>query len=85
MIQVGAGPTGLTLALTLLQNGVSVRIIEMSERPHVGQRGAALQVRYCALILALTSVKIHQLLRILYAATNIGTLQSSRSMSRHCE
>ncbi|KAH8110151.1 FAD binding domain-containing protein [Phellopilus nigrolimitatus] len=39
-ILVGAGPAGLALALSLLKNGVAVRIIEKDARNHVGERGA---------------------------------------------
>ncbi|KAJ7701909.1 hypothetical protein B0H17DRAFT_1176379 [Mycena rosella] len=37
----GAGPTGLILALDLLQNGVSVRIIEKELKHRIGSRGSA--------------------------------------------
>lgn len=42
--QVGAGPTGLTLALTLLKNGIPVRIIDKAAKYHQEQRGAGIQV-----------------------------------------
>ncbi|KAL5523274.1 hypothetical protein ACEPAF_1541 [Sanghuangporus sanghuang] len=42
---VGAGPTGLVAAISLAQNGISVRIIDKLAGPRVGQRGAALQPR----------------------------------------
>ncbi|THH18854.1 hypothetical protein EW146_g2205 [Bondarzewia mesenterica] len=41
----GAGPAGLVLALSLLQNGISVRIIERDLAYHVGQRGAGVMPR----------------------------------------
>lgn len=41
---VGAGPTGLSLALLLTQNGVSVRIIEKSSTIPVGRKGFGIQV-----------------------------------------
>ncbi|CCM05220.1 uncharacterized protein FIBRA_07430 [Fibroporia radiculosa] len=41
----GAGPAGLVLALVLLQNGVSVRIIDKEPNFRPGQRGAGLQAR----------------------------------------
>ncbi|KAL1710529.1 FAD binding domain-containing protein [Schizophyllum commune] len=41
----GAGPTGLTLALALLKNGVPVRIIDKMPEPRVGQKGNGLQPR----------------------------------------
>ncbi|ESK82102.1 putative monooxygenase [Moniliophthora roreri MCA 2997] len=42
---VGAGPSGLALGLALLQNGVTVRIIDKIKGPQIGQRGAATQPR----------------------------------------
>ncbi|KAF9002995.1 monooxygenase [Cyathus striatus] len=42
---VGAGPSGLVLALSLLQNGVSVRIIEKETSHRVGERGAGIMPR----------------------------------------
>ncbi|KAJ3761767.1 FAD binding domain-containing protein [Lentinula raphanica] len=42
---VGAGPTGLALALLLLQNGLTVRIIEKQSRFHPGERGSGIQPR----------------------------------------
>ncbi len=45
-IKVGAGPSGLVLALSLLQNGVSVRIIDKNPDIRAGQRGAGIMVSY---------------------------------------
>ncbi|KAF9554033.1 monooxygenase [Agrocybe pediades] len=42
---VGSGPSGLVLALSLLRNGVPVRVIEKSTTHRVGQRGAGLMPR----------------------------------------
>jgi len=42
---VGAGPTGLTLAVDLARRGVPFRIIEAAERPFSGSRGKGLQPR----------------------------------------
>ncbi|KAF8178166.1 FAD binding domain-containing protein [Mycena galopus ATCC 62051] len=41
----GAGPSGLILALILLQNGVSVRIIDKEIKHRIGSRGSAVQPR----------------------------------------
>ncbi|KAF8178161.1 FAD binding domain-containing protein [Mycena galopus ATCC 62051] len=41
----GAGPSGLILAFILLQNGVSVRIIDKETNHRIGSRGAAIQPR----------------------------------------
>ncbi|KAF9266862.1 FAD/NAD(P)-binding domain-containing protein [Marasmius fiardii PR-910] len=45
VLVVGAGPSGLVAALSLLRNGVSVRIIEKSPEYRIGQRGAAITPR----------------------------------------
>ncbi|KAG1882172.1 FAD binding domain-containing protein [Suillus subluteus] len=42
---VGAGPAGLVAALTLLQNGISVRIIDKDPHHRIGQRGAGIWPR----------------------------------------
>ena len=42
---VGAGPTGLTLAIDLLRRGISCRLIEASETPFTGSRGKGIQPR----------------------------------------
>lgn len=42
---VGAGPTGLALALTLAKNNIPFRIIEKSLSFHTAQRGAGIQPR----------------------------------------
>ncbi|KAF9568778.1 monooxygenase [Agrocybe pediades] len=42
---VGSGPSGLILALSLLRNGVPVRVIEKSTTNRIGQRGAGLMPR----------------------------------------
>ncbi|KAF9644831.1 hypothetical protein BDM02DRAFT_3149779 [Thelephora ganbajun] len=45
VLVVGAGPAGLVLALSLLQNGVPVRIIDKAQKHPVGQRGSGIQPR----------------------------------------
>jgi 2-polyprenyl-6-methoxyphenol hydroxylase-like FAD-dependent oxidoreductase len=42
---VGAGPTGLTLAIELARNGVPFRLIEASPGPQSGSRGKGIQPR----------------------------------------
>ncbi|KAG0703601.1 FAD binding domain-containing protein [Suillus ampliporus] len=42
---VGAGPAGLVAALTLLQNGIPVRIIDKDPNPRVGLRGSGIWPR----------------------------------------
>ena len=44
MAQVGAGPTGLSLALALVKNGIPVRIINKAQTVHQEQRGLGIQV-----------------------------------------
>ena len=46
-MQVGSGPAGLIAALTLVKNGVPVRIIEKDAQHHIGSRGPGLQVSKC--------------------------------------
>ncbi|KAJ7255855.1 FAD binding domain-containing protein, partial [Mycena haematopus] len=41
----GAGPAGLILAISLLKNGVNVRLIEKESKHRVGSRGAGIQPR----------------------------------------
>ncbi|KZT24407.1 hypothetical protein NEOLEDRAFT_1156905 [Neolentinus lepideus HHB14362 ss-1] len=45
ILVVGAGPSGLVLALTLAQNGVAVRVIDKAPYPPKGQRGAGIMPR----------------------------------------
>jgi 2-polyprenyl-6-methoxyphenol hydroxylase-like FAD-dependent oxidoreductase len=45
VVIVGAGPTGLTLAVDLARRGVSHRIVERSAHPFDGSRGKGLQPR----------------------------------------
>jgi 2-polyprenyl-6-methoxyphenol hydroxylase-like FAD-dependent oxidoreductase len=42
---VGAGPTGLTLAIEMARRGVRFRLVEAAERPFAGSRGKGLQPR----------------------------------------
>ncbi|KDR78989.1 hypothetical protein GALMADRAFT_244705 [Galerina marginata CBS 339.88] len=42
---VGAGPSGLILALSLARHGVPVRVIEKTKTHRIGQRGAGIQPR----------------------------------------
>src|SRR5438105_15676227 len=45
VLVVGAGPTGLTLALCLARLGVKLRIIDKARQPPVSSRALAVQVR----------------------------------------
>jgi 2-polyprenyl-6-methoxyphenol hydroxylase-like FAD-dependent oxidoreductase len=42
--QIGAGPAGMALALTLLENGVKVRLIEKMPTTRIGSRGNGIHV-----------------------------------------
>ncbi|MGA2536549.1 MAG: FAD-dependent monooxygenase [Terracidiphilus sp.] len=42
---IGAGPTGLTLALDLVRRGISCRLVEAAETPFTGSRGKGIQPR----------------------------------------
>ncbi|KAF7356663.1 FAD-binding-3 domain-containing protein [Mycena venus] len=50
---VGAGPSGLVMALALLRNGVPVRLIDKDPISHLGQRGAGIMPRSLELFNAL--------------------------------
>ncbi|KAG2040373.1 FAD binding domain-containing protein [Suillus americanus] len=45
VLVVGAGPAGLVAALTLLHNGIPVRIIDKDPNPRIGQRGPGIWPR----------------------------------------
>ncbi|KAL1744896.1 FAD binding domain-containing protein [Schizophyllum fasciatum] len=53
VLVVGAGPTGLSLALGLLKNGVSVRVVEKLPTPRIGQKGNGIQPRTLELFYSL--------------------------------
>ncbi|KAF9017773.1 hypothetical protein BDZ89DRAFT_960743, partial [Hymenopellis radicata] len=42
---VGAGPAGLVSALSLVKNGIQIRIVDKAEQYHVGSRGFGVQPR----------------------------------------
>lgn len=45
VVIVGAGPTGLTLALDLARRGIAFRLIDAAEAPFAGSRGKGIQPR----------------------------------------
>lgn len=61
---VGAGPSGLVLALNLLKNGVPVRVVEKEINPRIGQRGAGIMPR---------SLELFQFLGVVDVITKAGT------------
>ncbi|KAI6154833.1 FAD binding domain-containing protein [Pisolithus tinctorius] len=60
VLVVGAGPTGLTAALTLVQNNVPVRIIEKELHHRRGQRGPGIQPRTFEVFHFLHVPEIHE-------------------------
>lgn len=50
--QVGAGPSGLIMALSLIQSGVQVRIIDKNQSFRLGSRGFGVQVASLPVYLA---------------------------------
>ncbi|KAJ7481756.1 FAD binding domain-containing protein [Mycena latifolia] len=69
---VGAGPSGLILALVLLQNGVSVRIIEKEPKHRIGSRGTGVQAR---------TLELYDILGILPSIQKVG--ETLPSMARY--
>ncbi|KAH9479253.1 Flavin-dependent monooxygenase [Psilocybe cubensis] len=61
---IGAGPSGLVLALTLGKNGIPVRIMEKEPSPRRAERGPGLQPR---------SLELHKILGTLPDILNAGT------------
>ncbi|KAI6108293.1 FAD binding domain-containing protein [Pisolithus sp. B1] len=60
VLVVGAGPTGLTAALTLARNNVPVRIIEKEPQNRRGQRGAGIHPRTFEVFHFLHVPEIHE-------------------------
>ncbi|KAJ7062661.1 FAD binding domain-containing protein [Mycena amicta] len=59
----GAGPSGLILAMILLKNGVSVRLIDKERTHRIGSRGAGIQAR---------TLELYDILGILPAIQGAG-------------
>jgi 2-polyprenyl-6-methoxyphenol hydroxylase-like FAD-dependent oxidoreductase len=78
ILVVGAGPTGLTMALALARSGVKVRIIEATTAEHDAARSTAITVRELpsSLTFILISLKprTQELLAILGAAKDVAAL-----------
>ena len=72
IFKVGAGPAGLVLALSLLKNGIRVRVIEKDEAHHHGERGPGVMVSERA--------RSYQTSYLMSSATYFG----SRALPRHC-
>ncbi|EKM55697.1 uncharacterized protein PHACADRAFT_93624, partial [Phanerochaete carnosa HHB-10118-sp] len=78
---VGAGPSGLVLALSLLKNGVSVRIIEKDAEHHRGERGPGIMVCNTLLCTRLRSLIVVSLVR-LRSSTSSASPTTSRRWQR---
>ncbi|KAG1904383.1 FAD binding domain-containing protein [Suillus fuscotomentosus] len=61
VLVVGAGPAGLVAALTLLQNGIPVRIIDKDPNPRIGQRGPGIWPRSFELFNFLNVPEVNEL------------------------
>ncbi|KAJ7481766.1 FAD binding domain-containing protein [Mycena latifolia] len=68
----GAGPSGLILALVLLQNGVPVRIIEKEPKHRIGSRGTGVQPR---------TLELYDILGIFPSIQKVG--ETVPSMARY--
>ncbi|KAG1742105.1 FAD binding domain-containing protein [Suillus lakei] len=77
VLVVGAGPVGLVAALTLLQNGIPVRIIDKDPNPHIGQRGPGIWPRTLELFNFLNVPEINNLAKLppLVRSYRPGTLE----------
>ncbi|KAG0702988.1 FAD binding domain-containing protein [Suillus ampliporus] len=76
VLVVGAGPAGLVAALTLLQNGIQVRIIDKDPNPTIGQRGSGIWQRSLELFNFLNVPEVNDLGEPtpLYRSYKLGTL-----------
>ncbi|KAG0702989.1 FAD binding domain-containing protein [Suillus ampliporus] len=74
---VGAGPVGLVAALTLLQNGIPVRIIDRDPSPHIAQRGPVIWPRSLELFKFLDVPEVNNLGRPMpfIRSYKLGTLE----------
>ncbi|KAG2339394.1 hypothetical protein BDR05DRAFT_1003357 [Suillus weaverae] len=77
---VGAGPAGLVAALTLLQNGIPVRIIDKDLNPRIGQRGPGIMPRTLELFNFLNIPEVNDLGKIppMVRSYKPGTLRPLR-------
>ncbi|KAG2153642.1 FAD binding domain-containing protein [Suillus bovinus] len=78
VLVVGAGPAGLVAALTLLQNGISVRIIDKDPNPRIGQRGPGIWPRSFELFNFLNVPEVNELAKPIptIRSHKPGTLES---------
>ncbi|KAH0827331.1 hypothetical protein J3R83DRAFT_3958 [Lanmaoa asiatica] len=60
VLVAGGGPSGLVVALTLLQNHIPVRVIDKEPQYHIGQRGHGLWPRTFEVFHFLRAHEIHQ-------------------------
>ncbi|KAG1745464.1 FAD binding domain-containing protein [Suillus paluster] len=89
VLVVGAGPAGLVAALTLLQNGIPVRIIDKDPNPRVGQRGPGIWPRSLELFNFLNVTEVNDLGKSvpIMRSYKPGTLEvvGESSMAPHME
>ncbi|KAG1727595.1 FAD binding domain-containing protein [Suillus lakei] len=80
VLVVGAGPVGLVAALTLLQNGISVRVIDKDPNPRIGQRGPGIMPRSLELFNFLNVPEVNDLGKTppTVRSYKLGTLETLR-------
>ncbi|KAG2153626.1 FAD-binding monooxygenase [Suillus bovinus] len=83
VLVVGAGPAGLVAALTLLQNGIPVRIIDKDPNPRIGQRGPGIAPRSLELFNFLDVPEVNELGKPMpiVRSFKLGTLESPKESS----
>ncbi|KAG1809470.1 FAD binding domain-containing protein [Suillus variegatus] len=89
VLVVGAGPAGLVAALTLLQNGIPVRIIDKDPNPRIGQRGPGIWPRSFELFNFLDVPEVNELAKPVLTLRSYkhGTMEFATEslMTRHVE
>ncbi|KAG1799865.1 FAD binding domain-containing protein [Suillus plorans] len=89
VLVVGAGPAGLVAALTLLQNGIPVRIIDKDPNPRIGQRGPGIWPRSFELFNFLNVPEVNELAKPVLTIRSYkhGTMEFATEslVTRHVE
>ncbi|KIJ19100.1 hypothetical protein PAXINDRAFT_166970 [Paxillus involutus ATCC 200175] len=83
VLVAGAGPAGLVAALTLLQNGIPVRIIDKEPQYRIGQRGAGVWPRTFEVFHFLHVPEIHETAKPIVPVREYkpGTLEPTKTFS----